>query len=195
MRAHDFIPDTLNEGLSPVVYHATSFKAAGSMLELNMMRSKSGALSFTRSLQGAYHKVNRLIGIIFELDGRKLNMNYKGGSIGTEYYDYENDDELIYKGKDNKQLEDRLYTGEIKDLKKYIKSAIIYVPVEYLERDTDEFGDYSYSTQLLDAPNVIALLEQNNIPHRYVTSEKELVDPRVNNKKLFKSLVSKYDYK
>jgi hypothetical protein len=133
-----------------------------------------------------------MIGIIFELDGQKLNMKYKGAPVGTEHYDWDwgGEEELTYTGKDNGQLEDRLATGEVKNLTKYIKSAIVYVPEEYLEHDRDEFKDESYVTQLEYAQPAIELIEAHNIPHRYVTSEKELVNPRANNKELFKALTT-----
>lgn len=183
----------LFEGISPVVYHATSFNSAGKMLDANMMRSKVGEISFTRSLTGSYHKINRLIGIIFELDGRKLNTKYKGAPVGTELWgpDDSFDDEPMMYGKDNGQLEDRLYTHEIKNLTNYINSAIVYVPEEYLDKDTDEFEDESYSQQLKQAHRVIKLLDEHKIPHRYVTSEKELVNPKANNKELFNAIVSR----
>jgi outer membrane phospholipase A len=66
------------------------------------------------------------------------------------------------------------------------------VPEEYLETNSgDEFKDESYSEQLTHAYASVHILEKLNIPHRYVTSEKELADPRANNKELFSKLVSR----
>ena len=178
--------ELLSESISSVVFHATSFPSAAKILSNDTLRSKTGEISFTRSLQGSYHTSNKLIGIIFKLDGRKLNMNYKGAPVGTE--DYDLDDNLTFRGKENKQLEDRIYASEIKNFSKYIDSAIVYVPEEYLENYSDEF-DGEYAEQLKSAQAVIRLLKSNNIEYRIVASEKGLVNPKTNDKASFDNIL------
>jgi len=175
------------EGISPVVFHATNFPAAVKILSNDTLRSAAEEISFTRSLQGSYHKNNKLVGIIFKLDGRKLNMNYKGGPVGTE--DYDLDDNLTYSGKSNKQLEDRIYSGEIKNFSKYVDSAIVYVPEEYLENYADEFDD-DYDTQLKSAKEALQLLKSNGIEYRIVASEKGLVNPKTNDEETFDNILN-----
>jgi len=180
MRARELL-----ESISSVVFHATNFPAAVKILSNDMLRSKAEEISFTRSLQGSYHKHNKLVGIIFKLDGRKLNMSYKGGPVGTE--DYDLDDNLTYRGKENKQLEDRIYSGEIKNFSKYIDSAVVYIPEEYLENYADEFDD-EYDEQLKYAEQTIELLKSNGIEYRFVMSEKDLVNPRANDEAAFNKM-------
>lgn len=188
MKAHEII----RERVSSVVYHATSFGAANNILGHNHMgkgKHDSEFISFTRSLLGSYHKKNKLIGVIFEFDGDKLNQNYKGQPVGTEYDEYDDeyddthdDDEIQYAGKANGQLEDRLFIGKkgIPNVSNYIKSAIVYVPKEYMDANfTDEFGDETYTDQLKDAKQTIQLLKKHNIPWRVVKSERNLVNKHV----------------
>jgi hypothetical protein len=175
---HILSESILIERVSSIVFHATTFPAAVKILSADRMgkgKWDTEAISFTRSVHGRYHKNNRLIGIIFEFDGDMLNQNYKGKPTGTEYYD--DDDEIEYRGKDNGQLEDRLYVGKkgIPNVSRYIKSAIVYVPKEYLDNDwRDEFGDEDYDTQLKSVKRAVSLLKDRNIPYTVVKSEKGL---------------------
>lgn len=177
MKIHDII----TESVSSILYHATSFHGASQLLETDFM--KGPEVSFTRSLQGAYHTSNKLIGVIFQFDGNKLNHNYKGGPVGTENFlydpdDYDPDDKDTWEftGRDNGQLEDRVYAKDgIKNATNYITEAIIYAPIEYVKNSSyDEFEDRTYSEQLQSTIYVLRQLEANNIPYRYVATEKDL---------------------
>ena len=60
MKLFEFFNPVITEGLSSVIYHATSFRQADQLLDSNYMKGNDG-ISFTRSLQGSYHKHNKLI--------------------------------------------------------------------------------------------------------------------------------------
>lgn len=77
----------LVEMVSSVVYHFCPFKSAISILTNDELTSRGASyISTTRSLNGTFHKDNKAIGIIFKLDGGKLNANYSGGAHGTDEY-------------------------------------------------------------------------------------------------------------
>lgn len=166
----------LFESISPIVYHATNFKSANRMLSNDMVKTPTNEFSTTRSLTGSYHHNNRLVGVIFKLDGNKLNHNFRGRSVGTEDWSntHDLDDEPEYRGKENKQLEDRLYIPNgIKNFSKYIQPALIYMPVEHFDQEEDEFGTNYYS----DAKyfeKVVELLDQYNIPYKFIGENKDL---------------------
>ena len=120
------IYEIINEKVSSVLFHVIDFHGAASMLQQDKLRQKQ--VSFTRSLTGEYHLGNKMIGVVFEFDGDLLNRNYKGGPVGTEGRDL--DDNLEYRGKENKQLEDRIYTKNgLEQVTKYIKSAVMFCPI------------------------------------------------------------------
>lgn len=185
----------LFESVSDVLFHATSFPSAEKMLESDTLKGNEG-ISFTRSLQGAYHKNNKLIGIIFQFDGRKLNQNYKGGPVGTENFlydpdDYDPDDKDTWShtGKDNGQLEDRVLSKTISPVTNYIVNAIVYMPKEYVEnQNRDEFDDY-YNEQVPAVEDVLRLLKQHRIPVRYVTSEQGLTNRKASDPEGFAKLL------
>ena len=223
MKVKDIISESiLCEGLSPVLYHITSFKSAIGILRDNTIRVdrlspedrekenakiaargvtpptfERGYVSFTRSLNGSYHKVNKLIGVIFEIDGRLLGGKYKGNPVGTEtpadWYDPEDDgpaaikpdehgEETAYTGKRNGQLEDRVHTGPkgITDFTRYVTSAIVYVPQEYMDaNDSDEFGDDSYHEQLKYMDAAIKGLNAAGISFKVIKSEQGLAGASV----------------
>ena len=172
----------LLESLSSVVYHATDMLAALQILKTNALRSEAGYISTTRSLTGSYHRENKMIGVIFELNGTLINQRYRSSPIGTEnfnYWDNDDTDEEPWLGRSNGQLEDRIYTNELSPLNKYVTRAIIFLPTEYINRQTsrgtyaDEF-DTSYADQLKVVKQVEDLLDGYNIPTRIVETEKGL---------------------
>lgn len=189
----------LTESVSSVIYHATSFETAHKILQSDYM--KGPEISFTRSLQGAYHTVNKLVGVIFEMDGNKLNHNYKGGPVGTEQWDNDPEDydpndksTWTHTGRDNKQLEDRIYAKAITNISKYIKSAIIFVPAEYLEGGRqDEFGT-DYESDLKHADHVVELLKSLGIPYRFVASEKGLSNRKTDDKDEYRDTIDSVAY-
>jgi len=190
----------ITESVSPILYHATSFHGANEILQNDFI--KGPEISFARSLQGSYHKSNRLIGVIFQFDGNMLNYKYKGGPVGTENWDYDPDEydpddkfTWSHTGKDNGQLEDRVYAKDgMEKATRYIVNAIIYAPIEYVREGTyDEFEDRTYPEQIKSIVTVLRQLEAQNIPYRYVASEKDL-SGRKNDKEGF-SKVIKFMYK
>lgn len=195
---HILSESILAERVSSIVYHATSFPSAVKILGSDILgkgKRDNEFVSFTRSIQGNYHRGNKIIGIIFEFDGDMLNQKYRGKPVGTEIY-YGDDryddaedsgklsiddsgDEVAYgNSKENGQLEDRLYVGKtrgIQNVSRYIKSAIVYVPKEYMDDALgDEFEDEDYKTQLKSAKQAVGLLKRRDIPYTVVKSEKGL---------------------
>lgn len=173
------IIDILTESVSPIVYHATDFISAKKILTDNALKSKAGFISTTRSLTGSYHTTNRIIGVIFQLDGNLLNQKYKSKPVGSEYYDYDTGEFVPGGGKSNGQLEDRVFTSEISPLNKYVKSAIIFIPFSYIgDHDADEF-DTDYKSQLTVIGTVKKLLDKLGITSRYIDSERDLYKPNI----------------
>lgn len=84
----------LNEGVSSIIYHFTDHVNALSIIKAGafqlspsfrndveeMTAKKLYFLSTTRSKQGAYHQGNST-GVMFIIDGKKVNERYKGGPI------------------------------------------------------------------------------------------------------------------
>jgi len=246
MRANEFI----TERVSSIVYHAISFDGALKVLSTNKLRGVGNAVSLTRTLLGTYHMKNTMIGVIFELDGDKLNHKYKGHGHGADidhdnwyvdadelekgsdfgsgtpgldpdaYYAYDDEnDKLVKIPKDilkntdedgdikmpprfsntrNGQAEDviRTPTGAIDDIVSYIKSAIIYTPKEYLDDYRKNSESHWGSNYLDDITNnsmkAIKLLDKYNIPYRFVTSEKQLANKKINDKKGFYDILRGY---
>ena len=177
------LKDILIERVSSIVYHITSFPAAVKILKSDEMHSRTGYISFTRSLHGRYHKNNKIIGVIFEFDGDKLNQKYKGKPIGTEFhsdpfsddpFDWDDEDDMP-SSKENGQLEDRLFLPDsvLPNVTKYIKSATIYIPSDYLDRGENEF-DEPYMDEIKSLATVMKLLDQRHIPYVSADSENDL---------------------
>lgn len=173
------IKDIINEGISNVLYHCTSFQNAIKVLDNNVLGKGSVPVSFARSAYGAYHRDNKLIGVIFEIDGRKLAYNYSGSPVGGENWDYDPDeynktDKSTWEmqGKTG-QFEDRV-NGPIKNFSKFVSRAIVYVPKEYIKSQSkDEMGD-SYNESMQFVIKCIELLELKNIPVQYIIKESQL---------------------
>ncbi|ASV44518.1 hypothetical protein PBI_SCTP2_503 [Salicola phage SCTP-2] len=148
----------LNESLSATVFHYTSLNQAYTIIkndefklvptikndsEIEQGSSKFYFLSLTRSRTGAYHK-DKPVGVLFKLNGEKLNNNYKGKAL-----DYWGDSTI---GDD--EMEDRLFTDDpsIPSLK-------------YIEEITIKISSKSiYSKQLYYVIPVVTLAKKNNIP-------------------------------
>ena len=189
------INQIITEAVSSVLYHAAPFRGALAILKGNTIgktENDTGEISFARSLTGTYHRENRQMGVIFEVDGNKINQRYKGQPIGTEDWDEIEDDEDEnfgktghgYRGKDNGQLEDRV-KGPITQFNSYVKNAIIFTPIEYLDTSYEsELGDH-YGEDIQHIVTVIKYLNKYNIPYRFVSTEKELYKKSVNNKEGF----------
>jgi len=182
--------EIIKEAVSSVLFHVIDFAGAESMLRQDKFKQKD--ISFTRSLTGEYHLGNKIIGVVFQFDGDLLNRKYKGGPVGTE--DWDLDDVKTMRGKDNKQLEDRLHTNDgIEGVSKYIKNAIIFCPKEFVSADSEDGFDVSYHDGVRHIPAVLKLLSAKKIPIRYVSTVKELFDKNVNNKQGFLEAVAIVD--
>ena len=169
--------EELLEGISSVVFHATTINSGLKILQSDALTSKSGQVSFTRSLAGEYHSYNKIVGIIFEVDGRALSARYKAKPVAGYHHDYvdEADYDPDYKSETD-QMEDRLLTPEIKGFKRYVRSAIIYVPAEYLKSSReDELGE-NYLENLRNVFKLIEVLRAEGINYRSVTSHAGLFD-------------------
>lgn len=173
------ISEIINEGISNVLYHYTSFPGAISILSSDTLGKPKIPVSFARSAYGSYHRDYKLIGVIFEIDGRKLAYKHAGTPVGGENWSYDKEDYDVndrstweFQGKTG-QAEDRI-NGPIKNISSYIKRAIVYVPEEYiLNSREDEFRD-NYSDSSKQIMKCISLLESNNIPVQYVVKESQL---------------------
>tara|TARA_R110000787_G_scaffold336_9_gene1310 strand:- start:16904 stop:17569 length:666 start_codon:yes stop_codon:yes gene_type:complete len=206
----------LMESVSSIVYHMISFDNAHKALEGNYIKA-NGGLSTTRSLTGKYHINYRLIGVIFEFDGDKVNQKYKGHAHGTDnftYYGNPNDDleademeehgmswkeisqdpdYMEFHGKDNGQLEDVIKpkNKRFEPLDHFVKSAIMFLPKEFLEGNYKDRFDEEYLDQIKYIERVETQLNAKNIPIRYVTSVKGLFN-RSNNQEEFNTIMRDY---
>lgn len=183
----------LYEGISSIVYHATNFKSAYHILTEDKIKSRAGHISFTRTLEGMYHKENRIIGVIFKVDGNKINQRYKGNPHGSENFDYDDEyddpNEQFFSSKHNQQYEDTVKTKEIKNFSQYVTDCIIYIIPEYLVGGYDEWEN-SYEETMKYIASVIRLLEEHNISYRFNTSEHQFTK-KVNDKEGFRKLLHK----
>ena len=164
----------LFEGMSPVLYHFTTFDAASGILKSNSIRSRLGEISFSRSVIGSYPTDHKMIGVIFEIDGKGISANHRGSPVGGDDYD-ENAHKFVRIGKTD-QLEDRVYSKEIKNIKAFINRAIIFLPKEWVQTRSGDELDGKYETQLKHLKATIQGLR--GIPFMVATSVRDL--PRVN---------------
>lgn len=194
------IKDILNEGISDILYHCTSFQGAKNILRTNVLGKQDLPISFARSAYGSYHRDNKMIGVIFEINGRRLSHNYAGAPVGGENwlydpedYDPADRDTWEFQGKTD-QAEDRV-TGPIKNFLKYVIRAIVYVPEEYINSSyEDEFGE-KYKQSISEILSCIKELESKNIRIQYVSKESQLTKniTKSDNKSTFFKMLSKHD--
>lgn len=136
------------EGLSDTVYHFTGLKQATEILmkdEFKLSPSfasdvegelseKLWYLSTTRSRLGSYHKSD-IFGVLFQLDGRKLNSISKGKSID-------------YWGKlspDSDEMEDRLITDTATiPSNKFIEKVEVLVAKNSTDDVQEKFAKFIY---------------------------------------------------
>lgn len=173
------ISDILTEGVSDKLYHCATFAGAMAAIKSGILGKHKGPISFARSAYGAYHRDNKLIGVIFEVNGRKLSYNYKGAPVGGENwsydeedYDLEDRDTWEFQGKTG-QVEDRI-EGPILNFAKYIVRAIIYVPQEYINASREDEFRENYDESLSHVMDLINLLHSKNILVQYVIKESQL---------------------
>lgn len=187
MRIENLYDSLIQESVSQIIYHAAPIASSIEIIKSNTLKSHAGAISFTRSLTGSYHISNRMMSVIFEMDGAKLNQRFKGTPYGTEEFsddDWGIDAKPIMMGKRNGQLEDRILSKRIDNFLSYVTRIHIHIPKIYtapmLSRTSstrytqDEFGDnYLDSlTQLLRLSQLIiktrkdVLIHTSTIPHQ-----------------------------
>lgn len=161
--------EDLFEGVSKTLYHFTTFDHASGILRSNTMRSRIGEISFSRSVMGSYPRDHRMIGVLFELDGEALGHRYSGSPVGREEMD-EDDWQIVHLRGKGSQMEDRIYTNEIKGIRRYITRAIIYMPREVYRSGGGDNLDGDYNEQLRHIIDVVK--ELKGIPFITVTSER-----------------------
>lgn len=129
----EFLGDNINEGLSSVLYHATSLIGAESILRqdrfqlANIVATKAERrlqkefyfISFARSLTSEFTRFlyPSTGDVIFKIDGDSLSKNYKGSPVN------------YWSGTSKRELEDRLVldTPIIEGAKRFIQEIYIYV--------------------------------------------------------------------
>lgn len=144
------IKNILNEVLSDIVYHKS--RSPLSILKTDTFKLTSNAgtksdrigsdklyyASFARSKQSAYLRSPGSEEVLFVLDGKKLNQNFKGGAV--DYWQWHKKSDLgDMSSRDREQMlqstemEDRLFSDkpEIKNFSKYIIKVEIYVEARY----------------------------------------------------------------
>lgn len=131
----EFKKSAINEVVSDVVFHATRVKNAIKILQSNVFQltpiisdeadevlgaQGSYYMSVTRSVLGDYHNA-RLSGVIFVMDGRRLNHNFKSKAV-----DYFNSHKWV----NDDEMEDRIFSDrpEMKNADRYIKEIHIHEP-------------------------------------------------------------------
>lgn len=166
------VKESITESVSRNLFHITSFESALSILRNNELLSHTDSISFARTPQNSYHRDHKLAGVIFAVNGDKLNRNYKGAPVGAENFFYNEDDphDVEFLGKSG-QAEDRLYTSSVKNFDKFIDYIIIYSP-DY-KKNKDEFGN-SYENDFKFAKDVVSLAKQKNIPIKYADKNSDL---------------------
>lgn len=176
----------LFEGVSSILFHHTSFRSALKMLRSNKMIAKHGEHSFSRSIAGEYPSQNRMIGVLMKLDGKKLSQKYKGAPVGTEdFYDGG------FRGRENRQFEDRLYGKEIDNLWSYVIDLIIVIPLEYMEYHGEDSFEESYVEQLDFLPTFDAYVGRFN-DLRYALSRNDLMNRKFVNERVAKERLREF---
>lgn len=146
----------LFEGLSPILFHYRSLRAAASILKDNKFtlstdlgnpterdyrsRGKVYYLSATRSIAGAFHR-DKLSGVMFKLDGRALQANHHGKAIDF-FAGYDDDRERA----DDFEYEDRVYSNDpyINNADRYITEVHI---LQYDRSDTKHVREIVYHSK------------------------------------------------
>jgi len=151
MKFDEIYEELIEEGVTDIVYHAAPLPVAVTILKTDAIRGFDG-ISTTRSLSGNYHISNRMISVIFDLDGRMINQKYAGRPFGSETMvdDEESDDPFAYKfvmtGKSNGQQEDRIMVKRIPKIKSFIRRFHIHAP-DYILNPLMQHNKRAYHTK------------------------------------------------
>jgi hypothetical protein len=163
-------------GVSNIVYHYTNLRKASDILKDDKFNltfalssndrlkpdTKYYYLSTTRSRIGNYHE-GSYIGVLFRLDGRKLQDNYKGNPV--DYWGRE----FRKVSPTKNEMEDRIWsdTPEIAPATKYIDEMHV-------------FYDTKYSKDPKGLRDLLIQAKRKNIPYYIYTDKKaaNLLDKR-----------------
>lgn len=166
--------------LTDIVYHRVSLQAAKNILEKDKfltsvafgtqseseISNKLYYLSTMRSPMSGYNW--HPSGVLFKLDGRKLNQKYKAKPV--DYWS----SSTINK---EREMEDRIILNSpyIEKASKYILEAHIYEPIDE-EKDNSEY----YQLQVEYLEKIVNLLEEKNIPYYIYLNRKDfrILNPR-----------------
>jgi hypothetical protein len=162
--------DNLNEGLSPVLYHATQLGNAVSILRDNTfnltntlglkaergIQKKFYYISFARSLtSGYYYFENPQKGIVyFKIDGDKLGNRYKG--LPVDYWSSPSETERGLIRQKKMENEDRVISDspEIPNATSYIQEIYVYVGesegVKDMDTDSPTFNKWVFTEAIAD---------------------------------------------
>lgn len=162
--------DSLNEGLSPVLYHATQLQHAVSILKDNTfnltnavglkaergIQKKFYYISFARSLtSGYYYFENPQKGIVyFKIDGDKLGNRYKG--LPVDYWSSPSETERSLIRQKSMENEDRVISDspDIPNASSYIQEIYVYVGesegVKDMDKDSPTFYKWIFTESLAD---------------------------------------------
>ena len=162
--------DSLNEGLSPVLYHATQLQNAVNILRDNTfnltnavglkaergIQNKFYFISFARSLTSGYsYFENPQKGLVyFKIDGDKLGNRYKG--LPVDYWSSPIETERSLIRQKSMENEDRVISDspEIPNASSYIQEIYVYVGesegVKDMDKDSPTFNKWIFTESLAD---------------------------------------------
>jgi hypothetical protein len=168
--------ERISAGISNIVYHYTSLRNAGAILrddkfnltfatgsdDTHQPKDKYYYLSTTRSRIGNYH-VGSYIGVLFKLNGRKLQDNYIGNPVdywGPKFKKVE---------PASNEMEDRIWSDkpEIKPASKYVDELHVYY-------------DTTHSKEPKGLRDLLVQAKRKHIPYYVYTDRKaaNLLDTR-----------------
>jgi len=166
---------TINEGLSNIVYHYTYFQQLLNILKENKFHASTniGTHADFKKTQGKFYyfsmqRTKGLTGyashhgnnVAIVLDGNKLNQKYKGGPI--DYWEWSTsskdwtDPQHYKEALLSNELEDRIFID-----KPTIDNASIYIKEIHIYINEERFGEYISKD---DINNIILLTKKYNIP-------------------------------
>ena len=162
--------DSVNEGLSPVLYHATQLQYAVSILKDNTfnltnavglkaergIQKKFYFISFARSLTSGYsYFENPQQGLVyFKIDGDKLGNRYKG--LPVDYWSSPSETERGLIRQKSMENEDRVISDspKIPNASSYIQEIYVYVGesegVKDMDKDSPTFNKWIFTESLAD---------------------------------------------
>lgn len=167
----------LLEGISPVLFHATSIKNLINILETNRfhltaqftkpsesnLNSKMYFFSTSRTRTGRYHLNDSMFMALIQLDGRKLSNNFSGEPVDYWGRDFRQFDP-------NYEQEDRITSN-----KPYIENAI-----SYIERVDILLGSISDPSKMKKIYDAYVSLRKRGIPVRIYKNNRDWITGSTN---------------